>query len=154
VSNVSAVAVKSVTGLATAVGVWTAIIGAVSVVVTAYIRQWGPWKKVANDREANLLDERAEDMANMRARISKLEEKLEYKEALHQAERAVDRHRINNLDQCLTAFLLMVKRAPEDAATAAALIEDMRAQQVAREKDEATAIHAAVIAATKPGASE
>jgi hypothetical protein len=111
-------------------------------------------KKIANEREANLLNERAEEMEAMRQRIAKLEEKLEYKDALHQAERAVDRHRINNLDQCLTAFLMMVKKSPSDAATAAAMIEDMRGGQIEREKQEASAIHAAAMAATRRGASE
>ncbi|VXD07703.1 conserved hypothetical protein [Sphingomonas sp. T1] len=134
-----------------AVGLLNLLVGGVLV---AIIKSRPALKKIANEREANLLNERAEEMEAMRQRIAKLEEKAEFKEALHQAERAVDRHRINNLDQCLTAFLMMVKKNPDDAATAAAMIEEMRAQQIAREKQEAGAIHAAAIAATKPGAPE
>ncbi len=134
-----------------AVGLLNLLVGGVLV---AIIKSRPALKKIANEREANLLNERAEEMEAMRQRIAKLEEKAEYKEALHQAERAVDRHRINNLDQCLTAFLMMVKKNPEDAATAAAMIEDMRKEQIAREKQEAGAIHAAVIAASKQGSPE
>lgn len=123
-------------------------------VLVAIVRSRPALKKLANEREANLLNERAEEMEAMRQRIAKLEEKLEYKEAVHQAERAVDRHRINNLDQCLTAFLMMVKKNPDDAATAASMIEDMRAEQIKREKQESSAIHAAAIAAAKLGPPE
>jgi hypothetical protein len=134
-----------------AVGLLNLLVGGVLV---AIIKSRPALKKLTNEREANLLNERAEEMEAMRQRIAKLEEKLEYKEALHQAERAVDRHRINNLDQCLTAFLLMVKKNPEDAATAAEMIEAMRARQMEREKQEASAIHTAAITASRAGSVE
>ncbi len=133
-----------------AVGLLNLLVGGVLV---AIIKSRPALKKIANEREANLLNERAEEMEAMRLRIAKLEEKAEYKEALHAAERAVDRHRINNLDQCLTAFLMMVKKNPDDAAAAAAMIEEMRAQQIEREKQEASAIHAATITATRQAAA-
>ena len=144
-------ALKTANGSSISTGVWTLVVVTIGGIIMAIIRQRGPWRKTEIDRESNLLNERAEEMEAMRTRIAKLEEKAEYKDALHQAERSVDRHRINNLDQCLTAFLMMVKKNPEDAATAAAMIEEMRAQQIEREKQEASAIHAAVIKAAKQG---
>jgi hypothetical protein len=143
------VSVAGFTWTAALMGLANLLIGGLLVQI---IRTRPTLKKIANEREANLLNERAEEMEAMRQRIAKLEEKAEYKEALHQAERAIDRHRINNLDQCLTAFLMMVKKNPDDAAVAAAMIEDMRAKQIEREKQESSAIHAATIAATKQGA--
>lgn len=145
-------ALKTANGASISTGIWTLVVVTIGGIIAAIIKQRGPWRKTEIEREANLLNERAEEMEAMRTRIAKLEEKAEYKDALHQAERAIDRHRINNLDQCLTAFLMMVKKNPDDAATAAAMIEEMRGQQIEREKQEASAIHAAVITASKTGA--
>ena len=96
--------------------------------------------KLANEREANLLTERAEEMGKMRETIAKLEARLDAKEIQHEAERSYDRHRINHLDQALHAFFILVKRHPEDAAGAAAEIEAMRAKQIEDEKREAIAL--------------
>ena len=105
-------------------------------------------KKIANEREANLLSERASEMNKMRDTIDKLEARLDAKDIQHEAERAADRHRINNLDQALKAFFILVKRHPEDAAGAAAEIEAMRAQQMEEEKREGVALRALVATLT------
>lgn len=91
-------------------------------------------KKIANEREANLLTERAKEMEGMRRAIAKLE-----------AERASDRHRINNLSQCLDALLMMIEMDPTKAADAAAKIKAMRADQMKAEAAEKGAIHSADI---------
>jgi uncharacterized protein YjgD (DUF1641 family) len=109
-------------------------------VFVAIIRTRPALKKIANEREANLLSERAEEMDTMRGRITKLEAKAELKDVLHEAERSYDRHRINNLAASLNAFFLMVKSHPEDAAKAAAAIEDMRARQIEQENKENIAL--------------
>ena len=135
-----AIAVKSATGVWTAVGVWTGVIATIGTVMVAYIRQWGPWKKIDNDREANLLTERAKEMTGMRSTIERMERRLDAKEIQHEAERAHDRHRINNLATALNGFLMMVKAHPEDAATAAAMIEELRARQLEEESRENIAL--------------
>jgi hypothetical protein len=106
----------------------------------AIIRTRPALKKIANEREANLLTERAAEMTTMRATIAKLEARLDAKDIQHEAERAYDRHRINNLATSLNAFFLMVKAHPEDAATAASMIEEMRTRQVEEEKKESIAL--------------
>jgi hypothetical protein len=139
-AEVPAVAVKSATGIWTAVGVWVAAITVLGGVLTAYIRQVGPWKKLDHEREANLLTERAEEMDKLRSTIERLERRLDVKDIQHEAERAHDRHRINNLATSLNGFLMMVKAHPEDAATAAEMIEDLRKRQLAEENLENIAL--------------
>ena|GEM_PF-4959578 len=107
-------------------------------VFVAIIRTRPTLKKIANEREANLLTERAKEMDGMRRAIAKLE-----------AERASDRHRINNLSQCLDALLLMIEMDPSKAAAAAAKIKAMRATQMEAEAVEKATIHAAEITTAK-----
>lgn len=102
--------------------------------LVAIVRTRPALKKIANEREKSLLEERAEDMATMRAQIERME-----------AERSVDRHRINNLTQCLDALLLLLETAPDKAAAHVARIKAMRAAQIAAEGAEKGAIHAATI---------
>lgn len=116
-------------------------------VFVAIIRTRPALKKIANEREANLLTERAEEMESMRERMKALEAKIEAKDAqheidriVHEAERAYDRHRINNLDQCVTSFLMMVRANPTDGAKAATMIEELRTRQVEEEKRENIAL--------------
>jgi Skp family chaperone for outer membrane proteins len=59
--------------------------------------------KLANERDANLLSERAKEMQEMRERIERLEEAADRKDHQHAAEIARYRHRINNLDQAFNA---------------------------------------------------
>lgn len=95
-------------------------------------------KKIANEREASLLEERAEEMAAMRERLERLE-----------AERSVDRHRLNNVTQCLDALLLLLETAPEKAAQHVVRIKEMRAAQMAAEAAEKGAISGAAIGKDK-----
>jgi hypothetical protein len=108
-------------------------------VLVALIKSRPHLKRLANEREANLLTERAEEMELMRSRLAKLE-----------AERAVDRHRLNNLSQCLDALLLMIELDPGKATEAAAKIRAMRERQAQEEAAEKSAIHAATITGKEP----
>ncbi|WP_293875593.1 hypothetical protein [Sphingomonas sp. UBA978] len=129
------VAVHGWTWTAALMGLANLLIGGVFV---AIIRTRPTLKKIANEREANLLTERAKEMDGMRRAIAKLE-----------AERASDRHRINNLSQCLDALLLMIEMDPSKAAAAAAKIKAMRATQMEAEAVEKATIHAAEITTAK-----
>lgn len=118
---------------------WTSVlVGLLNLLVggalVAAIRSRPALRKIANDREASLLKERALDMEAMRARLEKLE-----------AERAVDRHRLNNVTACLDALLLLIETAPEKAAQHVARIKEMRAAQMTAEAAEKGAIHAIAI---------
>ncbi|MGV0964187.1 MAG: hypothetical protein ACOYBT_09885 [Polynucleobacter sp.] len=110
----------------------------VSGLLITIVRTRPALKKIANEREANLLTERAEEMDSMRRRIATLE-----------AERATDRHRINNLSQCLDALLMMIEMDPEKASAAAERIRAMRRAQMEAEATEKAAIHAAAISESR-----
>ena len=125
------VSVHGWTWTAALMGLANLLIGGVFVQI---VRTRPTLKKIANEREANLLAERAKEMEGMRRAIAKLE-----------AERAADRHRINNLSQCLDALLLMIEMDPSKAAAAAAKIKAMRADQMQAEAAEKGAIHTAEI---------
>lgn len=106
-------------------------------------------KKIANEREANLLTERAEQMEAMQRRLDAMEAKIEKERTRHEAERALDRHRINNMDQALNYLFLMFETQPERAPEAIAAVKDMRARQMEAEALEKAAIHAAAMTQTK-----
>lgn len=134
------VAVTGFTWSAALLGLANLLIGGLLVQI---VRTRPTLKKIANEREANLLTERAQEMEGMRRAIAKLE-----------AERATDRHRINNLSQCLDALLLMIEMDPTKAAQAAAKIKAMRASQMDAEATEKAAIHVAEIGAATKGDAE
>ncbi len=119
---------------------WTAALMAlanllIGGLLVAIVRTRPALKKIANEREASLLEERAEEMAEMRKQIKAL-----------QAERAVDRHRLNNVTQCLDALLLLLETAPERAQEHVARIRQMRADQMKAEALEKGAVQAAIVA--------
>lgn len=105
--------------------------------------------KVAQEREANLLQERAEEMAGMRERLETIEGKLEAKDRALEtqnktmdAERTMYRHRISNLGQAFHALLLLLKKnVPVDEAVEE--VEKLRKEQLDREIAEAATFRAA-----------
>lgn len=130
--------------------------------LVAWVRTRPSMRKIEADREANLLTERAEEMEIMRNRIARLEKLMQEKEDEHaaaikelekhqaakerfyEAQKAADRHRINNLNGAFQALLMLLKKgvAVEDAV---AEIESLRVEQLAREAQESAAINAAAI---------
>lgn len=112
--------------------------------LVAIVKSRPALKKIANEREANLLSERAEEMELMRKRIESLEDQSRRTEKQFEAERALYRHQINNLDASFNALLLLLKQGvPVEEAVAA--VEKMRNEQLAREAIEKTAIRTAAI---------
>lgn len=113
-------------------------------------------KKIANEREANLLSERAEEMRGMRERLASLEAgreadrkeaevKLELERAQHRRERAYERHKVNNLQQAFDALILLLEDIPQ-AAPVVVKIKEMRSRQLEAEALEAGKFHAENIA--------
>ena len=100
-------------------------------VLVALVRTRPALKKIAADREANLLQERADEMESMRERLAALE-----------VERRIDRHRLNNVTQCLDALLMMIEMDPSKAAEAASRVKEMRATQMRAEAAEKGAVMA------------
>lgn len=108
-------------------------------------------KKIGNEREQMILAARGEDMEAMRDRIEKLEARAEQKDAEHEAEIRVMRHRLNNVTSCLDALLLLLKTSPDKAAEHVGLITEMRERQMAAEAAEKGAIAGARVAAATGG---
>jgi hypothetical protein len=114
----------------TLAGVWIAAFGIIGI----FIRQIGPWRKQAADAENVFRND-------LLARVTKLERRLDRQRVRHEAERAVDRHRLNNLQQCFDATMLMLKASPEKAPEIIEHIERMREAQLAAEAIEKASIH-------------
>ena len=123
----------SLAGLTPTLVVLVVIAMLIGGVLIAMIRARPTLKKIAADREANLLHERAAEMDSMRERLKALEAKLEAKDALHEAERAIDRHRYNNLSGAFDALLMLLKQNPDKVDEAIVIVEKLRAEQLARE---------------------
>jgi septal ring factor EnvC (AmiA/AmiB activator) len=150
----------------TMAGVWVAALGLLGVL----LRQIGPWRQQLSDLEAKLRqemhdqiaelhtqlkDERADHAAELKAyemqrdemgdNLHRLESQLNRQQLRHNAERALDRHRLNNINQCFDALLLLLRASPEKSADAVKMIEDMRAKQLLAEAEEKAIIRAAEI---------
>jgi mannitol-specific phosphotransferase system IIBC component len=136
---------------------WTTVfVGLLNLLVggalVSFIRSRPSLKKIDADREANLLSERAKEMQEMRVRIERMEEEQRRKDEKHEAEqarmgrlfeaeRALYRHQINNLDGAFSALLMLLKKGvPVEEAVEA--VEKMRAEQLARETIEKAALRA------------
>jgi hypothetical protein len=143
--------VETASGASISKGVWTGVVIATIGLIGLIVRQWAPWMTItASTRRA--------DMEGMGRRIAELEARLdrqttshdlkvEQERAQHVAEQAIMRHRMNNLDQCLTMLLMLIEQDPEKAREAASRVRTMRERQEANEAAERAAIHVASIAA-------
>lgn len=70
------------------------------------IRQIGPWRKQADEVASALRND-------LLRRVTKLERTLDRERGRHNAERALDRHRLNNMTACFDAMLLLLEMSPE-----------------------------------------
>lgn len=104
---------------------------------------------LANERAAHLqeLRQHALEREEMGDRVARLEKLLDRQQIRHNAERSLDRHRLNNINQCFDALLLLLKANPDKSADAVKMIEEMRAKQLLAEAEEKAIIRAAEIAA-------
>lgn len=114
-------------------------------------------RKLKNEEDANLLTERAGDMASMREEIKEMKAEFARKdkenrdeqkrrEAIYDAKEALSRHRANNITNAFNSLLMLLKKkVPVEEAVET--IEAMRALHLEAEAKEAAAIHAAMIAA-------
>lgn len=111
------------------------------------IRQIGPWRKQVIDEEAKFRAALVATNAALTERIDKVERLLRRERVRHNAERAVDRHRLNNITACFDATLMMLEMNPDRAAEVVAKIKEMRASQMIAEAEEKAIIRAAEISA-------
>lgn len=114
------------------------------------IKQIGPWSKQREDAESEFRNQLIEANEKLTARVEKLEGSIKQQQSIHDAERALDRHRINNLTQCLDALLLLLQAAPDRAAEHVRKINEMRERQLTAEAEEKGIIQAAKIVANEP----
>jgi hypothetical protein len=130
-------------------GVWTGVVVAAIGVVSLIIRQWGPWQIIARDTRRADMEGMGRRIADLESRLDKQtvqhEAKIEQERAQHGAEIQIMRHRMNNLDQCLTMLLALIEMDPDRARDAAARVRQMRERQEANEAAEKSAITAARI---------
>jgi hypothetical protein len=120
----------------TAAGAWGTFLGVIALI----IRQVGPWKRQTTEADERLRKDLLE-------RVEKLERTLDRERKRHEAERSLDRHKLNNIVQCFDAVMLMLEAAPERAPEIVVRIKAMRASQMQAEAAEKAVIHAAEIAA-------
>lgn len=131
----------------TAYSVLALLITTWGVIVTAWIKQWGPWKKIKIEADEKFRDELIIREADLVKRIDALERQLSRQHVRHDAERAVDRHRLNNVTQCFDMLLMLIKTNPDKAGEVVTLVEEMRAKQIIAEAEEKAVIRAAEIIA-------
>lgn len=146
----AAAVVQTTAGSSIRDGVWTGVILAAIGVLSLVVRQWGPWKVISNNQRRADMDGMAIRIADLEQRLDKQSEaheaKLEQERAFHAAEMQIMRHRMNNLDQCLTMLLALIELDPDRARESAAKVRQMRERQEANEVAEKSAIAAARIA--------
>lgn len=121
-------------------GTFMAVLAVLGLILRSYIIGMPARAKVASEREANLLHERAEEMIGMRERLKVVEEQLALKSRLSEAERTMYRHRIANLTQAFMALLMLLRKGIS-VEEAVAEIERLRSEQHALETAEAAMFH-------------
>jgi hypothetical protein len=105
--------------------------------LVAWIKQRPKMKELQGSAQDKLVDD-------LMGRVTKVEEllesqrkeyesRLEKEKMLHEAEIRIMRHRMNNLDQCLTMLLVLIEQDPAKAQAAAIKVREMRALQESRE---------------------
>ncbi len=131
-------------------GVWTGVVLAGIGVISLIIRQWGPWQVIAGTQRRADIEGMGKRIAELEARLDRQsvqhEAKIEQERREHAAELQIMRHRMNNLDQCLTMLLALIELDPERARDSATRVRQMRERQEANEIAEKGAIAAARLA--------
>lgn len=131
-------------------GVWTGVVLAAIGVLSLIIRQWGPWQVISGNQRRADIEGMGKRIVDLEERLDRQnashEAKIEQERAQHSAELQIMRHRMNNLDQCLTMLLALIELDPERARESAARVRQMRERQEANETAEKSAIAAARIA--------
>ena len=167
VSSAIPVAVHGFTWTGALVGLLNLLVGGALV---AIIKKWPELKRIVNERAAaddaattRLLEQQAMVIERQDKRIDEIERqaaverhecnaKIDMMQKEYQADHSVARHKMNNLDQCLTMLLTLIEENPEKAQSAAKRVREMRERQERDEAAEKGHIHAAKIAAVAPAA--
>ncbi|QQV76535.1 hypothetical protein H5J25_13895 [Sphingomonas aliaeris] len=101
------------------------------------------------DRErSGRADDRRELENKMERQRELYETKLEVERARHEAAEMLSRHKVRNLEACLSAFLWMAEKRPDNIPEVVAEVRKMRAEQELAEAAEKGAVAGAKIIAT------
>lgn len=145
-------------------GVW----GCLATIVTVFYKTRIPLKKIQADGDTSLREDLFEQLAKQEAeskdRVTKLETRLEdqrkmyetrieYERLVHSSEIQTMRHKMNNLDQCLSMLLALIETNPDKAQEAAKRVREMRDKQEAAETAEKASLTAARVHAAVPPAA-
>jgi hypothetical protein len=123
------------------------VITAMLALLGIIVRQVIPWRRADAEAEAAFRGELLARENALTARVTKLEHTLNRERLRHNAERGLDRHRLNNITQCFDAILMMLEMNPDRSQEIVKKIKEMRATQMVAEAEEKAAIRAAEIAA-------
>lgn len=121
----------------------TALVGLLNLLVGGALVSW-----IRSRPSIKQIEQTAEDKlrTDLIARVDKLEKKLDEERALHEAQIAIMRHRLNNSDQCIDALLMLLETSPDKVSKAVGMIKQMRERQRRAEAEEKAAFHAANVA--------
>lgn len=117
--------------------------GTLALLIAGYFKIKPLMARLAQEREANLLEERAAEMASMRERMDRLETKL----AITEEELRIVRHDLNNTNTAFDLFIERIKANPDDALQHAERVEELRKSQRAQIDREKAAISSARVTA-------
>ncbi len=120
----------------------------ISGLLVAWVKIRPQMQEIKQKREANLLQERADEMNSMRERLSEIEDLLR----ITSEELRVVRHDLANANHSLDMFIALIEANPERAAEHAAKVKTMRETAraiLAEEKAVVTKARVATIGAKK-----
>jgi hypothetical protein len=112
-------------------GFWIVLVGFLG----ALVRQIVPYKKQANDAQAQLRD-------SLLRRVERLEDRLDRQQTRHNAEKRLLTHKLRNMTANFDSMLMMLEMNPERGPEIVAKIKDQRAAQMIAEAKEAAMIYA------------
>ncbi len=167
-SAIQHVAVSGISWTTVLVGVLNLLVGGALV---AWIKQRPKMRELATAADEKLRDDlllrvgkvedqlekeragREKDRRELEQKIERQRElyelKLDAERARHEAAEMLSRHKVRNLEQCLSAFLWMAEKRSDNIPEVVAEIRRMRAEQEAAEAAEKGAVAGAkIIAAT------
>lgn len=112
------------------------------VLIGGYLKLKPLMIRLANEREKNLLEERAAEMASMRERMERLEQKL----AIAEEEVRLVRHDLANTNQVFDFYIARVKADPKRAVEFADEVQARRDDQRRRLEEERATLRKARVA--------
>ena len=140
----------SIGSLITGAGVWTAVATLIGIILRSRV----PMRKMRIDADEKLIDTLSKRVDKLEADLAgqrtTYEAKIDLERAEHSRDNALLRHRMNNLDQCLTMLLALIESDPDKAQAAAARVREMRTRQEMAEAAEKGAASGAKIEAILP----